>query len=35
VRTEVIRDPDHLLDVLDREFGLSFPAGTRFARPEF
>jgi N-hydroxyarylamine O-acetyltransferase len=35
VRTEVIRDPDHLLDVLDREFGLSFPAGTRFARPVF
>jgi N-hydroxyarylamine O-acetyltransferase len=35
VRTEAIRDPDHLLAVLEREFGLSFPAGTRFTRPEF
>ena len=35
VRTELIRDADHLLEVLDREFGLSFPAGTRFARPVF
>ena len=35
VRKEVVRDPGHLLEVLDREFGLSFPAGTRFARPEF
>lgn len=35
VRTEFVRDPDHLLDVLQREFGLSFPAGTRFARPAF
>ena len=35
VRTEVVRDPDHLLEVLDREFSLSFPAGTRFARPVF
>lgn len=35
VRTERIRDREHLLEVLDREFGLSFPAGTRFARPEF
>jgi len=35
VRTETIRDPEHLLLVLDREFGLSFPAGTRFTRPEF
>jgi N-hydroxyarylamine O-acetyltransferase len=34
-RTETVRDPDHLLQVLDREFGLSFPAGTRFARPVF
>ena len=33
VRTALIRDADHLLEVLDREFGLSFPAGTRFARP--
>jgi N-hydroxyarylamine O-acetyltransferase len=30
-----VRDPDHLLEVLDRDFGLSFPAGTRFSRPEF
>jgi N-hydroxyarylamine O-acetyltransferase len=35
VRTETIRDPEHLLLVLEREFGLSFPAGTRFTRPEF
>jgi N-hydroxyarylamine O-acetyltransferase len=35
VRSDTIRDPDHLLQVLDREFGLSFPAGTRFARPDF
>ena len=35
VRTETIRDPGHLLEVLDREFGLAFPAGTRFSRPEF
>jgi N-hydroxyarylamine O-acetyltransferase len=35
VRTETIRDPEHLLDVLQREFGLWFPAGTRFTRPEF
>jgi N-hydroxyarylamine O-acetyltransferase len=35
VRTDTIRDPDHLLQVLDREFDLKFPVGTRFARPEF
>jgi hypothetical protein len=35
LRTETIRDPEHLLLVLQREFGLSFPAGTRFSRPEF
>jgi N-hydroxyarylamine O-acetyltransferase len=35
VRTETIRDPDHLLEVLGQEFGLSFPAGTRFSRPDF
>jgi N-hydroxyarylamine O-acetyltransferase len=35
VHTEAIRDADHLLAVLDREFGLSFPPGTRFSRPEF
>jgi N-hydroxyarylamine O-acetyltransferase len=27
---QTIADPDELLDVLDREFGLSFPPGTRF-----
>jgi N-hydroxyarylamine O-acetyltransferase len=35
VRTDLIRDPEHLVEVLDREFGLSFPPGTRFSRPEF
>jgi hypothetical protein len=35
VRAQTIRDPEHLLLVLEREFGLSFPAGTRFTRPEF
>jgi N-hydroxyarylamine O-acetyltransferase len=28
-RTETIRDPEHLLEVLDRRFGLAFPPGTR------
>jgi len=35
VRNETIRDPDHLLEVLHREFGLSFPPGTRFTQPAF
>lgn len=30
-----IRDPEHLLEVLDREFGLRFPPGTRFPQPSF
>jgi N-hydroxyarylamine O-acetyltransferase len=30
-----IRDPDELLVVLREEFGLDFPAGTRFRNPEF
>jgi N-hydroxyarylamine O-acetyltransferase len=30
-----IRDPEHLLEVLDGAFGLPFPPGTRFSRPEF
>jgi N-hydroxyarylamine O-acetyltransferase len=30
-----IRDPAHLLDVLERHFGLVFPAGTRFSQPGF
>jgi N-hydroxyarylamine O-acetyltransferase len=34
-RTEGIRDPDHLLEVLDEVFGLPFPPGTRFSRPDF
>lgn len=35
LRSETVRDPEHLLQVLDQEFGLWFPPGTRFARPEF
>jgi N-hydroxyarylamine O-acetyltransferase len=34
-RTETVRDPEHLLEILGRHFGLSFPAGTRFTKPEF
>ena len=30
-----IRDPEHLLEVLDRACGLPFPPGTRFSQPEF
>jgi len=30
-----LRDPDHLLEVLDAVFGLAFPPGTRFRQPEF
>lgn len=30
-----VRDPEHLLEVLGRHFGLVFPSGTRFSRPEF
>lgn len=30
-----IRDPGHLLELLESEFGLGFPPGTRFSRPEF
>jgi N-hydroxyarylamine O-acetyltransferase len=29
-----IRDSEHLLEVLERHFGLAFPPGTRFTRPE-
>jgi N-hydroxyarylamine O-acetyltransferase len=35
VRTERVRDPDHLLEVLEQRFSLCFPKGTRFPRPEF
>ena len=34
-RTESVRDPNHLLEILGEHFGLSFPAGTRFQKPEF
>lgn len=34
-QTIAVRDPDHLLELLERHFGLLFPAETRFARPEF
>jgi N-hydroxyarylamine O-acetyltransferase len=33
--TLTVRDPEHLLEVLDDRFGLAFPPGTRFSRPEF
>jgi N-hydroxyarylamine O-acetyltransferase len=33
--TERIRDPDHLLAVLEQCFSLSFPKGTRFPKPDF
>jgi len=31
--THVLRDEDELLEILAREFGLAFPAGTRFPCP--
>jgi N-hydroxyarylamine O-acetyltransferase len=33
--TTDIRDPEHLLEILERHFELVFPSGTRFSRPEF
>lgn len=30
-----IRDPGHLLEVLESHFDLAFPPGTRFSKPEF
>jgi N-hydroxyarylamine O-acetyltransferase len=30
-----LKDPEELLQALETHFGLSFPPGTRFARPEF
>jgi N-hydroxyarylamine O-acetyltransferase len=30
-----VRDPAHLLEVLEAQFDLVFPAGTRFSQPEF
>ncbi len=35
VETTAVRDPEHLLQVLATTFGLVFPPGTRFRRPEF
>jgi N-hydroxyarylamine O-acetyltransferase len=35
LRSEQVRDPDHLLELLEGHFGLAFPRGTRFSRPEF
>lgn len=32
---QTVRDPEHLLEILDGVFGLSFPAGTRFPKPEW
>jgi N-hydroxyarylamine O-acetyltransferase len=34
-RREAVRDPEHMLEVLEREFGLVFPKGTRFSKPDF
>ena len=34
-KTTTVREPEHLLEALDRHFGLAFPPGTRFSRPEF
>ncbi len=33
--TTTIRDPEHLLEVLEHVCDLPFPPGTRFAQPEF
>ena len=33
--TATIRDPEHLLEVLETYCDLPFPPGTRFSRPEF
>ena len=33
--TTTIRNPEHLLEVLERHFDLAFPPGTRFSQPEF
>jgi N-hydroxyarylamine O-acetyltransferase len=35
VERSVVADPDHLLRVLAGDFGLAFPTGTRFSRPDF
>jgi N-hydroxyarylamine O-acetyltransferase len=33
--TATVRDPAHLLEVLETHFDLLFPPGTRFRQPEF
>jgi arylamine N-acetyltransferase len=33
--TTTVRDPEHLLEALATVFGLDFPPGTRFSKPEF
>ena len=33
--TTTVRDPAHLLEVLETHFDLVFPGGTRFRKPEF
>jgi N-hydroxyarylamine O-acetyltransferase len=35
VETTTVRDPSHLIEVLERHFGLGFPPETRFSRPAF
>jgi N-hydroxyarylamine O-acetyltransferase len=32
---ETVRDPEHLLEILEGVFGLSFPPGTRFPKLEW
>jgi N-hydroxyarylamine O-acetyltransferase len=34
-RTEEVRDPEHLLEILNEHFGLAFAPGTRFSQPIF
>ena len=33
--TVAVADPEHLLELLEGHFGLTFPPGTRFAKPDF
>ena len=35
ITSTIVRDPEHLLEVLARVFDLAFPPGTRFRQPEF
>ncbi len=34
-QASTLRDPDDLVQALERHFGLSFPSGTRFTKPGF